>query len=101
MHVLLAQRHRQWPRFDLPESRGEISVVDVLRAAPGAERGALIRQWAACVWNAYRARRDRVIRVLGTSDAAGEVASGPGCKLPLRCGERASAPQSEGGTMAA
>jgi Family of unknown function (DUF5946) len=65
VHTLLARRRKQWPTFELPESRGEISVADVIAIAPGPERDAMIDRWCASVWDAYRpTSRDQVIELL-------------------------------------
>jgi Family of unknown function (DUF5946) len=67
VHTLLARRRKQWPSFELPDSRGEISVADVIAIAPGPERDAMIDRWCASVWDAYRAKsRDQVIELLHT-----------------------------------
>ena len=52
-HMALARRKREWPKFDLPASRGEITIADVLREPPGKDRDAKIRDWCASVWEAY------------------------------------------------
>jgi len=54
-HVRLGWRRTPWPRFDLPEQRGNITAADVLAVPPGPERDAAIRQWCVSVWDAYRA----------------------------------------------
>ncbi|HEX8993634.1 MAG TPA: DUF5946 family protein [Candidatus Paceibacterota bacterium] len=52
-HMELAEKRREWPRFALPDSRGEIAVFDVLDAAPGDERDRMIDAWCRSVWAAY------------------------------------------------
>src|ERR1041385_3364300 len=39
-HMALARHKRDWPKFDLPESRGEITVADVLSEPAGPKRDA-------------------------------------------------------------
>ena len=63
-HMALAPRKREWPNFDLPESRGEITVVDVLNEPAGPARDAKIREWCASVWQAYRASHQQVLELL-------------------------------------
>jgi uncharacterized protein DUF5946 len=63
-HMKMAQRKRQWPAFSLPRERGTITAVDVMRAAPGAERDQAIDAWCASVWDAFRGSRDVVVRLL-------------------------------------
>jgi hypothetical protein len=66
VHTLLAQRRKQWPRFTLPEHRGDITVHDVMHAAPGHERDEMIGKWCDSVWQAYSASRSTVIELLRT-----------------------------------
>ena len=53
-HMTLANRRKEWPKFALPEFRGEITVADVLREPPGEKRDAMICAWCDSVWQAYR-----------------------------------------------
>jgi hypothetical protein len=64
MHMLLARHRKQWPTFELPADRGEITVSTVLDAPPGAERDEMINTWSATVWQAYRASRASVAALL-------------------------------------
>ena len=66
VHILLARRRKQWPRFDIPEHRGALTVRDVIEAPPGPERDQMIRRWADCVWHAYSPQRDSVVDLLKT-----------------------------------
>ena len=66
VHTLLARRRKQWPTFRLPETRGDITVRDVIDVAPGPDRDAMIRRWCASVWEAYRESRDQVVNLLRT-----------------------------------
>ena len=59
-HMALARNKREWPRFELPESRGEITVANVLNEPPGETRDAKIREWCASVWQAYSASHQKV-----------------------------------------
>jgi hypothetical protein len=52
-HMALASRKREWPAFALPESRGQITVADVLNEPAGQKRDAMIREWCESVWRAY------------------------------------------------
>ena len=61
VHTLLARRRQRWPRFELPEHRGAITVRDVMGTPPGPERDEMIRTWADSVWQAYRDQRDGVV----------------------------------------
>ncbi|MDE2001087.1 MAG: hypothetical protein KGI60_00805 [Patescibacteria group bacterium] len=59
-HMELGKKRKMWPAFDLPKSRGTVTVADVMSAAPGAERDAAIRNWCASVWKAYGDSHDQV-----------------------------------------
>jgi len=63
-HMTLARRNRQWPKFDLPKLRGEITVTDVLSALAGSERDAKIREWCESVWKAHRRNHAQVLDLL-------------------------------------
>jgi hypothetical protein len=63
-HMALARHKREWPKFDLPESRGEITVGDVLREPDGEMKDAKIREWCASVWKAYGGSREMVLDLL-------------------------------------
>lgn len=63
-HMALARKKREWPKFELPESRGEITVGDVLREPAGAIRDVKIREWCASVWQAYGGSRQQVLDLL-------------------------------------
>ena len=60
-HMALARRKQDWPKFDLPESRGEITVADVLNEPAGPARDAKIRAWCASVWQAYSESHQKVL----------------------------------------
>ena len=65
-HMRLVKRRKQWPAFRLPERRGEVTVTDVLAAAPGRERDEAIEGWCASVWEAWSKSgvRDQVRELL-------------------------------------
>jgi uncharacterized protein DUF5946 len=66
VHMLLARRRKNWPRFDLPSARGDITVSDVIRAPAGPARDAIIDRWCASVWRAYGACHDQVAELIQT-----------------------------------
>jgi hypothetical protein len=67
IHTLLARRRRQWPTFELPEHRGDITVADVLAAPAGPERDAAIETWCAAVWDAYSASHAAVVELVNSA----------------------------------
>jgi hypothetical protein len=64
VHTLLARHRKEWPEFELPQARGEISVADVVATAPGPERDAMIDRWCASVWGAYAGSRHQVVELI-------------------------------------
>jgi Family of unknown function (DUF5946) len=66
VHTLLARRHKNWPRLNLPTARGDVTVSDVMSAPAGPARDALIDTWCASVWAAYRACHDQVAELIQT-----------------------------------
>ncbi|HJP94063.1 MAG TPA: DUF5946 family protein [Pyrinomonadaceae bacterium] len=63
-HMTLARRKREWPTFDLPNARGEITVADVLNEPAGPTRDAKIRDWCASVWQAYSGSHQKVLDLI-------------------------------------
>lgn len=64
VHMLLANRRKQWPTLPLPYDRGAITVSDVLNAPAGPERDAKIEQWSASVWKAWQGSRNTIADLL-------------------------------------
>ena len=64
MHMKLGKQGGPWPVFDLPTERGAIHAVDVMAAAPGAERDRAIDAWCVAVWEAFRANRAKLVEFL-------------------------------------
>jgi hypothetical protein len=57
-HMRIAKLRKDWPRLEPPGQPAALTVLDVLRVSPGPERDAMIRQWAAAVWESWADRRD-------------------------------------------
>jgi len=57
-HIKLSQHKKVWPRFQLPDQRGDITVSDVVKATPGQERDLRIKDWCTSVWEAYKSSPD-------------------------------------------
>mgnify|MGYP003577575935 CR=1 FL=1 len=64
VHIAFARRKREWPKFDLPEARGEITVADVLNEPAGPMRDAKIREWCTSVLQAYSESHREVLDLL-------------------------------------
>jgi Family of unknown function (DUF5946) len=63
-HMRMARQKRSWPAFVLPEKRGEITAIDVMRAPEGEERDKAIDAWAESVWSAFAMNRPTVVALL-------------------------------------
>jgi uncharacterized protein DUF5946 len=75
-HMQLGKRRRQYIRPPLPklQDRGAITISDVLAAAPGRSRDAMIHRWCVSVWEACDKARPQIVEFvrdqLGISGAA-------------------------------
>jgi hypothetical protein len=63
-HMEMAKKKREWPRIELPEERGRITVNEVLAAAPGTERDEMIREWSRDVWLCYWHLSDEIAALI-------------------------------------
>ncbi len=52
-HMQLAKVKREYPKFVLPEKRGEITVANVLNIKAGKDRDEMIKAWATSVWQVF------------------------------------------------
>jgi len=59
-HVKLAKHRKEWPEFDLPAFRGDITLYDVLNAPRGPERDEMIHKWCVSVWDTYSDNHKKV-----------------------------------------
>lgn len=59
-HMRLAKEKKEWPIFRLPEQRGVITVLDVLKTLPGSERDKVIEKWCVYVWSAYKNEHETI-----------------------------------------
>jgi len=62
-HMQLAKRRKQWLRPQLPRERGSVAIADVIGAAPGRQRDAMIHDWCVSVWEAWRSARDQIVEL--------------------------------------
>lgn len=58
MHMKLARIKREWPQFTPPVESADVTVRDVMQAAPGAKRDEMIIKWATAVWASWRHAHD-------------------------------------------
>ncbi len=66
MHGLLARRSKTWPRFVPPPHVGDVTILDVMQAAPGEARDAMLRRWGQSVWEAWGQEHERVKALVET-----------------------------------
>ena len=65
MHMLMARRSKQWPRFEQPENVGPLTVAEVLAVEPGPRRDEKLMHWCASVWGAWSSEHGRVSEMVG------------------------------------
>lgn len=63
-HMQLGRNKREWPSILLPEDRGAITVLDVLKTPEGDERDLAIHEWCRSVWLAFKANRGVIVELL-------------------------------------
>ena len=63
-HIKMARQRRSWPTFVLPDNRGSITALDVMRAPDGDERDGAIHDWAGSVWSAFSMNRPTLVALL-------------------------------------
>ena len=60
-HVKMSQRKGVWPKIDIPDERGSITITEVLNEAPGPQREDIIREWCKSVWQAYKESKEVIV----------------------------------------
>lgn len=60
MHMQMASKSKQWPRFEPPSAAGPLTVADVLELEPGPGRDQALMRWCASVWAAWSPEQSRV-----------------------------------------
>jgi Family of unknown function (DUF5946) len=60
-HMRMAKQRKPWPQLPLPTKQATITVADVLAAAPGPPRDAMIRQWCESVWEIWQESRPQIV----------------------------------------
>lgn len=63
-HIKLGRQKQAWPVFSLPETRGPVTIDDVLAAPAGAERDTMIHRWCESLWEAFADNRTTVVELL-------------------------------------
>ena len=65
MHMLMARKSKDWPRFDQPADVGPVTVADVLVVDPGPRRDEMLMHWCTTVWAAWSSEHGRVREMVG------------------------------------
>ncbi len=65
-HMVLGRTRRQWPRFGLPEKRGEMTVLNVLQGLTGENYQKRINDWGKSVWLQWSPEHANVSKLVGT-----------------------------------
>ena len=60
VHMKMAKNKKPWPQVQLPDERGTITVSNVMTAAPGPDRDAMIKVWCVSVWKAYSTSHEAI-----------------------------------------
>jgi Family of unknown function (DUF5946) len=63
-HMKLARHKQTWPVCPLPQTRGKITVSEVMAAPAGPERDRMIHQWCVSVWEAFGDNRPLITKLL-------------------------------------
>lgn len=63
-HVKLAKHRKQWPMFNLPEYRGNITIHGVISAPEGPERDEIIEKWCVSIWGAYNESHEEIANLV-------------------------------------
>lgn len=59
-HMKMAKNKKEWPKFDIPKERGNITVFNVLETKEGRERDEMINKWSASVWQSWAKSHKKV-----------------------------------------
>ena len=57
----LAKRRKDWPRLQILQEGGSVSIADAVAAEPGGARDTKIREWCVSVWHAWRESRNQIV----------------------------------------
>lgn len=64
-HMALAKTRRDWPRFEPPKAKAEITVADVVKGLTAANHRERISAWGKAVWKTWAAERERMAGLAG------------------------------------
>ncbi len=63
-HMKLARNKQSWPTFTVPQTRGTITVNDVVAVPAGPERDRMIHLWCRSIWEAFSENRQLIEKLL-------------------------------------
>ena len=58
-HQKMSSQTGNLATINLPATRGEVSIADVLNEQEGAKRILMIKKWCASVWNSYSSEHEK------------------------------------------
>lgn len=64
MHMVMASKSKEWPRFVPPANVGTMTVADVVKVDPGPQRDKELMRWCESVWKAWSSEQPRVRQVM-------------------------------------
>jgi hypothetical protein len=58
-HMFLGKKRTAWPRFNLPQNKSTLTVLDVLQSQE-SQYEAMIRKWGKSVWKMWQPEHENV-----------------------------------------
>ncbi len=59
-HMQMGKTKKEWPTFDFPRHRGDVTVLDVLETKSGIDRDQMINEWSDSVWQSWIENHEEV-----------------------------------------
>ncbi len=63
-HMKLGKHRKRWPKFNLPEKRGDVTIHDVINTPEGSKRDETINRWCESVWESYSECHNEIINLV-------------------------------------
>ncbi len=60
-HQIMASRTKNYPKLNLPEQRGDLTVDNVLAEPEELKRKEMIKRWCVSVWDVYANNHKEII----------------------------------------
>ncbi len=65
-HMVMARKKKAWPKIELPNQRGGITIENVLETTAGELRDQMIKRWCISVWEAYQKNHTTIAMLVNT-----------------------------------